>query len=305
MNITHLKYAAEVARTGSISQAAENLFMSQPNLSKAVREFENAMGFTIFKRTSKGIELTARGADFLAYAETILTEIDEMERRYQDGGDLQTSFRLSVPRASYITHAFTQFLNRLPTRDSFDFSFEETNSMASIDNLINGKCDIGIIRCRLENKEYFYRLLQDKGLTHRRIFTYEYRLLFSKEHPLATEPLITYRRLGGFTEILHGDLTVPFLSTNENAFDRGSRKKVYVYERGSQFDLLRKVHDTYMWVSPMPEELLQNYGLVQKRCDAQSHLYCDILIYKRGHRPTENETLFLDTLEEVIGEISK
>ena len=40
MNIIQFKYAIEVERTGSISQAAENLYMAQPNLSKAIRELE-------------------------------------------------------------------------------------------------------------------------------------------------------------------------------------------------------------------------------------------------------------------------
>ena len=78
MNITHLKYAVEVARTGSISQAAENLFMSQPNLSKAIKEFESRLGFAIFRRTSRGMEPTPKGADFLALGENILAEIAEM-----------------------------------------------------------------------------------------------------------------------------------------------------------------------------------------------------------------------------------
>lgn len=55
MNTLHFKYAVEVEKTGSISQAAENLFMAQPNLSKAIRELEDTLGITIFRRTSKGV----------------------------------------------------------------------------------------------------------------------------------------------------------------------------------------------------------------------------------------------------------
>ena len=71
MNITHLRYAVEIAKTGSITQAAENLFMSQPNLSKAIKEFENSLGFVVFKRTSKGFceNVWDSGLPFLPAAE--------------------------------------------------------------------------------------------------------------------------------------------------------------------------------------------------------------------------------------------
>ena len=53
MNTLHLKYALEVERSGSISQAAQNLFMAQPNLSKAIRDLESDLGYQIFKRKSR------------------------------------------------------------------------------------------------------------------------------------------------------------------------------------------------------------------------------------------------------------
>ena len=67
-NIQHLRYAVEVAKTGSISRAAENLFMGQPHLSKAIRELEEDMNITIFRRTPKGVEPTEQGEQFLEYA---------------------------------------------------------------------------------------------------------------------------------------------------------------------------------------------------------------------------------------------
>ena len=72
MNLMHLKYAVEVEKTRSISKAAENLFMSQPNLSRAIKELEETLGITIFKRTSKGMSLTPQGEEFMQYARKII-----------------------------------------------------------------------------------------------------------------------------------------------------------------------------------------------------------------------------------------
>ena len=79
MNTLFFKYAVEVEKTRSITKAAEQLFMAQPNLSKAIRELEESMGFSIFERTSKGVFPTKRGVRFLEYAKNILNQLDRME----------------------------------------------------------------------------------------------------------------------------------------------------------------------------------------------------------------------------------
>ena len=61
MNVMHLRYAVEISKTKSINKAAENLFMSQPNLSRAIKELESSIGIDIFKRTSKGMTVTPKG----------------------------------------------------------------------------------------------------------------------------------------------------------------------------------------------------------------------------------------------------
>ena len=58
ISLTQMKYALEVYRAGSISQAAKNLYMNQPNLSKAIKELESALGITIFVRTPKCVMLS-------------------------------------------------------------------------------------------------------------------------------------------------------------------------------------------------------------------------------------------------------
>ncbi|MBR5295009.1 MAG: LysR family transcriptional regulator, partial [Clostridia bacterium] len=113
MNIAHLKYAVEVERTRSITGAAANLFMSQPNLSRAIKELEENLGFAVFKRTSKGIVTTTQGEEFLFRAKSILHQIDDLEELYKKSKPEQQSFNISTPRACYITRAFTSLVNSL------------------------------------------------------------------------------------------------------------------------------------------------------------------------------------------------
>ena len=96
MNILHLKYAVEVARCGSINQAAEALYINQPNLSRAIKELENSLGITIFDRTAKGMFVTPEGEEFLGYAKKILSQIDEVESIYKAGVPIKQRFSIQV-----------------------------------------------------------------------------------------------------------------------------------------------------------------------------------------------------------------
>jgi hypothetical protein len=85
-------------------------------------------------------------------------------------------------------------------------------------------------------------------------------------------------------------------------FSDGERdkKEIAVYERGSQLELLRRVPLTYMWVSPMPEEVLSAFGLIQRRCDMPENYQRDLLIYRNGHHFTDEEMKFVLHLKEVV-----
>ena len=100
MNILHLRYAVEVAETGTINKAAENLFMNQPNLSRAIKELEDSLGITIFDRTARGVNVTPDGEEFLNHARRILQQIDEVENLYAKDNINQQSFSVSVPTAT-------------------------------------------------------------------------------------------------------------------------------------------------------------------------------------------------------------
>ena len=78
MNILHLKYAVEIAKTKSISRAAENLYMGQPNLSRAIKELEDNLNITIFNRNSKRITITREALEFLMYSRRIICLVVEV-----------------------------------------------------------------------------------------------------------------------------------------------------------------------------------------------------------------------------------
>ncbi len=295
MNTLHFKYAVEVERTRSITQAAENLFMAQPNLSKAIKELEDTLGIAIFERTPKGVIPTTKGAEFLIYAKNILEQLERMEQLYIPDNDERQRFRLSIPRGSYISHAFTRFVAQLDAQRDIDVNLHETNSMQTISSVSLGHADLGIIRYQLDYESYFLDYLREKGLAHEPIWEFEYLALMSREHPLANAPSIAYENLQQYVELVHGDTVVPYLPTDKLR-KSDAKKRIYVYERGSQFDILSHIPSTYMWVSPIPASFLALYGLVQRKCIAAHHKYTDQLIYPAGYVFTELDRRFIDQL---------
>lgn len=309
MNVIHLRYAVEVDKTGSISQAAENLFMAQPNLSKAIKELENNLGITIFKRTSKGVESTKKGREFLSYARGLLDQLDQIEEMYQETRTGRISFGICTPRASYITQAFTSFINGLDPTQGLDIDFKETGTIEAINNVVDGEEEMAIIRYPLMYEAYFNGIIQNRNIESQSIYEFEYLALMSKDHPMAGKETLEPSDLTDYIEVIHTDTTTPYLSVKENLKENHShmsgKREIFVYERGSQFDILCNVQGSYMWVSPVPAQLLACHGLVQKSCGAADRRYRDTIIYHKTLKENPLIESFLKELKKTIKELAK
>lgn len=302
MNILHLRYALEVARAGSISQAAENLYMGQPNLSKAIKELEQSLNITIFTRTSKGAEVTPKGREFLRYAQNILRQYDAMEALGREGDAMAQRIRVTIPRASYMVDAFTNFLSRLDPGRSVDADLMETNTMRSIRHVADGRADFGAIRYKAEYAGYFEAMLAENELESQSLLQAEYLLLVSRSSPLAQMEEVPSEFLSSFTELVHGDSSVPGAMSENTDTERGKTpgdKKVYLYERGSLYDILARVPGTFMWVAPTPKDVLKRNGLVQKRSDI-SPTFQDSLIYQKGHEFSQLEEMYVREIKKSL-----
>lgn len=298
MNILHMKYAVEVARVGSLSKAAENLILAQPNLSRAIKSLEAETGIKIFERTTKGMTLTPDGEEFIGYAEEILNHINQVDMIYKTGGAKRQKFSISVPRACYISEAFAEFSKSIPDR-AVDIFYKETNSQRTISNILNSDYKLGIIRYAENHDRQFKAMLEEKELQYEMIAEFSYCLIMSRESPLAEKEHITFDDLADYIRIAHADPYVPSLSMAKVVREElpdNVKRCIYIFERASQFELLSKNNQTFMWVSPAPKDILDKYGLVQRKCESNTKIYKDILIYKKGYKFTELDKKFVTEL---------
>ena len=299
MNTQHLQYIIEIERTRSISQAAENLFIGQPNLSRAIKELEASLGVKIFERSAKGMGLTSDGETFIRYAKTILRQVDEVESIFNGSGSVKKRFSISVPRASYISDAFARFSHSLTNEAEAEIIYKETNSLRAIKNILHEDYKLGIIRYAENYDKYFKTMLDEKDMQYEMITEFSYVLAMSRENPLASAEKITFDALKDYIEIAHADPYVPSLPLSQvrkEELPDNIGRRIFVFERASQFELLSENPETFMWVSPIPQKLLDRYDLVQIPCEENKKIYKDILIYKRDYKLTVLDKAFIDEL---------
>lgn len=308
MNLLHMKYAVEIAETKSINKAAELLYVGQPTLSRAVKELETNLGVTIFERSAKGMFLTPDGEVFIRYAKTVLKQVDEIEEMFKNSRVSRERFSISVPRASYITEAFAAFSKLLEKDTPVEVFYKETNSMRTLRNVLQENYKLGIVRYAESYDKYYKAMMEEKGLSHELITKFRYVLLMSKDSELAKKEVITYDDLRNKIEIAHADPYVPslpFAQIKKEELPDNSSRRIFVFERASQFELLSQNPETFMWVSSIPQSLLDRYGLVERKSDENERVYKDVLIYRKEHTLSRLDSLFIEQLVQAKRRVMK
>ena len=293
-----MKYALEVAKSGSINKAAEVLMVAAPNVSRSIKELETDFDITIFERTQNGTKLTPEGEEFINYAKGVLRQIDEIERIYKTGASKKQKFSISVPRACYISEAFANFSKSL-SKEAAEVFYKETNSQRTIHNMTEHDYKLGIIRYAENYDKYFKSMLEEKGFQYELVTEFTYSLIMSADNPLAKKEVITFDDLTDYIEIAHADPYVPSMPLSKVVKEElpdNIDRRIFIFERASQFDLLSLNPETFMWVSPAPQSLLERYNLVLKKCADNKKVYKDVLIYKNGYKLSKLDRQFITEL---------
>ena len=90
-------------------------------------------------------------------------------------------------------------------------------------------------------------------------------------------------------------LALPLSAVRDEELPQTPRR-IFVFERGSQLDLLAENPETFMWVSPLPERLLRQLHLVQRKCADNQRMYRDMLIHRQDYQLTELDKCFITEL---------
>lgn len=145
MNTKYLEYIVEIEKCGSINKAANNLFVSQPNLSSIVKALEEEVGFSIFKRYNKGIALTNEGELFIKSAKIIIDELRNIERIPMSISK-DSTISISCTYSSTFMESFMEFKEKYPAKEIED-SFKETGLIQTIQDVIEKRYKMSLFYC--------------------------------------------------------------------------------------------------------------------------------------------------------------
>ena len=141
--------------------------------------------------------------------------------------------------------------------------------------------------------------MDEKGLCHEQVTEFTYSLIMSEDSPLAQKETLTFSDLTNYIEVAHADPFLPSVPLSKVMKEETSEtiaRRIFIFERASQFDLLSQNPETFMWVSLAPNELLERFHLVQRKCLDNSKVYKDVLIYKNGYQLTALDREFITEL---------
>ena len=110
MTLQQLRYVTAIAETGTLSEAARRFYIAQPSLTASLRELEEELGLTIFRRTNRGAVVTPEGEEFLGYARQVLAQMDLMEEKYLGAAPVKHQFCVSTQHYSFAVEAFVEML---------------------------------------------------------------------------------------------------------------------------------------------------------------------------------------------------
>ena len=153
-----------VAETGTITEAAGKLYISQPSLTNAIHELEKEMNITIFNRTNKGISVSKEGEDFLSYARQILEQAAILEDRYKGGNGGRKQYCVSTQHYSFAVNAFVDLIKQFG-QDEYDFSLRETQTYEIIDPHDVGIDDNSIVLTARSGRAALKNRLQVLGVS--------------------------------------------------------------------------------------------------------------------------------------------
>ncbi|MCC8075989.1 MAG: LysR family transcriptional regulator [Clostridiales bacterium] len=214
MTLTQMSYLIAIAETGSLNKAAEQLYVSQPSLTNAIKEMERELGITLLYRSGRGATLTNDGAEFLYYAKEIYQQYENLIQRYEKGGSYKKKFAVSTQHYSFAVKAFVDMAKEYDM-SQYEFAIKETKTREVISDVSTMKSEIGVLYLSDFNRKALSKLLRSSNLKFHPLVDCQAYVYLWKGHPLAQEPQISFQQLERY----------PCL-----AFDQGDNSSFYFAE---------------------------------------------------------------------------
>ena len=238
MRIQQLHYIIKIVETGSMNEAAKQLFITQPSLSNAVRDLEREMGIDIFIRNPKGITLTKDGVEFLSYARQVVEQTALLEERYKSKNNSRELFSVSAQHYAFVVNAFVSLLKGTDM-SQYELFLRETRTYEIIDDVKNFRSEIGVLFLNSYNRDVLTKMFDDNHLTYTSLFRTHPHIFVSKKNPLANREIVTLEDLEDFPYLSYDQgIHNSFYFSEEIMSQVPHKKSIVVSDRATLFNLL-------------------------------------------------------------------
>ncbi len=191
MKLSQLEYVYEVSQCGSMTAAANKLFVTQPTLSQQIINLENELGVKLFVRLSRSVLLTPAGEEFLIYAKRILSDVEKLTESMADYSTLR---RGKVRIGMLSTFGCFNIINKLAIfkkeNPTIDTRITVDQSKHLIGMMVSHQLDVAFIMASNP-------LPDAPRLQLTKLFDSEIMALLPNGHPLAAKNRVTFSDLAG------------------------------------------------------------------------------------------------------------
>lgn len=245
MTLQQLRYAVEIAKCGSMSRTARQLYVSQPSLSAAIKELETELGISIFERTSRGIRLSADGADFIRYAVALLEQADDLKMRFSaQPPEAGRCFSISAQHYSFVADAFVEIMRRMQER-KYSLTLREGRTLEVIEDVCERRSEAGVLFLSTSNRRPLTKLFASRGLDFSAVKQVRPHVFIRPEHPLSGHTHLSPLDLQDFPYICYeqGEASSVFFS-EELMIEQHSPRVIYVSDRATMENVISQT-DAY------------------------------------------------------------
>lgn len=255
MKLEQIVYALEIARCGSISKAAKNLLLTQPNLSSSIKNLEDDIGFKIFQRLPRGVSVTTKGTQFLEYAESICRDVKNINAIGSNSNSLTPiNFSLSTQSFSYIMDNFLALHSNYNSNIT-NFKIKHSHYFEVLDDVVRKQADIGIISISNEHMDLWNKLFKSKNIEFNPItsgklhgYILDSHPLFNKENLVIEDlfeyPLVTCNH-DDYNALYSNDFYKNKLSFKNNILVSDYGALIYTMESVNAATIILKLENSY------------------------------------------------------------
>ncbi len=238
ITLQQLHYFIEVAAEGSISAAADLLYVAQPTLSAAMKELEARVGRDLLLRSARGVTLTADGTEFLGYARQVVEQVELLEQRYLGRPPSRRLLGVSAQHYSFAVDAFVRMVKGSGAAE-YEFSLRETRTWDIIEDVRTLRSELGILYRNDFNRKVVDKLLRDAGLAFRPLFVAEPHVFISRKNPLAARDRVTLADLADLPRLTFDQGANNSFSLAEEILSTlSSTQEIRVSDRATIFNLM-------------------------------------------------------------------